>query len=86
MRVLRLLDTGYARLLPAAMTFELLKCTELDDPMVGPGYFEAVGQLVDGTCAGGTPDHEAYGGGAEITDNQGKILHSVRLLLGPVYC
>lgn len=65
------------------MTFELLKCTDLDDPMVvGPGYFETIGQLIDGTCAGGTPDHEAYGGGAEITDNQGKILHSVRLPAG----
>jgi hypothetical protein len=69
------------------MTFELCKCTELDDRAVAePGHIKTAGQFVNGTCAGGTPDHEAYCGGAEVTDNQGKILHSVCLLLGPVYC
>jgi len=58
------------------MTFELCKRTELDDrAMAEPGHIKAAGQFVNGTCAGGTPDHEAYCGGAEVTDNQGKILH-----------
>lgn len=76
LRVLRF--SGY-RIRPASIgrnEIELLKCTELDDrAVVSPDYFETTGQFVDGTCAGRAPDHEAYCRGAEITDNQGKILH-----------